>query len=80
MSFEARTTLLNNNWRWKQRNFSVPSVFDELRASDWNDVSSMPSEIHVELMHVGRIPDPFLEFNEHQVQCEWARGVFIVYN
>lgn len=33
---------------------------------------SVPSEVHVELLEAGLIPDPFVGFNEHKVQCRLA--------
>ncbi|KAF5354532.1 hypothetical protein D9758_011241 [Tetrapyrgos nigripes] len=41
----------------------------------WLPAKTSPSEIHVELMSAGLIPDPFVGFNEHKVQwigqTEW---------
>lgn len=71
---------INQNWEWKQRDKSVPSALEELHAkggddSDdaqglrWRAVTAFPSEVHVELLKAGMIPDPYIEFNEHKVQC-----------
>ncbi|KAH9919171.1 glycoside hydrolase [Epithele typhae] len=70
----ATTTQITLNWTWKQRDESVASVLEEL-GSSWNMATEFPSEIHVELLKAGKIPDPFLGFNEHEVQwigeTEW---------
>ena len=63
-------TPLSQNWSWKQRDMAVASVLDEL-SSSWSSATSFPSEVHVELLKAGRIPDPFIGFNEHEVQCEY---------
>lgn len=72
---------LDRNWEWKQRDKSVPSVLEELSitksedGSDdaqglrWRAATAFPSEVHVELLKAGMIPDPYVEFNEHKVQC-----------
>ncbi|KDQ51573.1 glycoside hydrolase family 2 protein [Jaapia argillacea MUCL 33604] len=67
---------LNRNWQWKQRDTSLSAVLDELNPpageqeliNKWNDAHAFPSEIHIELMKVGQIPDPYVGFNEHKVQ------------
>lgn len=61
---------LNYNWKWKQRNEEVASVWDEVDRGAWRKAESVPSEIHVELLKAGLIPDPFVGFSEHKVQCE----------
>lgn len=76
--------LENAAWCWKQRtpadfdsNHHIPNVVDELSLSDndsdfvrgWRKASSMPSEVHVELLKTNAIPDPYVGFNEHEVQC-----------
>ena len=66
----AVTSPIAEGWSWKQRDASVASVLGEL-ASTWTSADRIPSEIHVELLKTGRIPDPFLGFNEHEVQCEY---------
>lgn len=62
------------SWQWKERNPSVAAVVNEVNSNiftpRWEDAKAYPSEIHVELLKRGRIPDPFLGFNEHKVQCE----------
>lgn len=66
----AIITPISQNWSWKQRDASIASVLDEVNLT-WSPATSFPSEVHVELLKAGRIPDPFLGFNEHDVQCEW---------
>ncbi|KAL1661316.1 glycoside hydrolase family 2 protein [Schizophyllum commune] len=45
-------------------------------AAAWYPARTSPSEIHVELRKAGFIPDPYIGFNEHQVQwigdAEWV--------
>ncbi|KAJ7775670.1 glycoside hydrolase [Mycena maculata] len=68
----TRNLELVTNWSWKQRSPTV-SVLDEL--DGWNAAQAYPSEIHVELLKSGAIPDPYLGFNENKVQwigkAEW---------
>ena len=74
----ARVLELNAEWHWKERNSAEhESVASEVlqeprRSSSWAPAREFPSEIHVELIKSGRIPDPFVGFNEHQVQCTSA--------
>ncbi|CAE6497994.1 unnamed protein product [Rhizoctonia solani] len=76
-----QTLTLSGNWQWKQRDPNLESVLDEpakhgpLLEQDSNDTKSAwrktttsPSEIHVELLKAGIIPDPYKGFNEHKVQ------------
>ena len=65
----ARVTAIKHGWSWKERDLSIISVLDEVN-SPWTNAATFPSEIHVELLKAGRIPDPFKGFNEHEVQCE----------
>ncbi|KZT69494.1 glycoside hydrolase family 2 protein [Daedalea quercina L-15889] len=71
----VRVLVLDAEWYWKERDSTMhTSVLDEViedsqqRRSPWTAARKFPSEIHVELMHAGRIPDPFIDFNEHHVQ------------
>ncbi|KZT12292.1 glycoside hydrolase family 2 protein [Laetiporus sulphureus 93-53] len=72
----TRVTLLNDGWYWKERNPARGSVLQEVprlpgglqSGVQWTAAQSFPSEVHVELLKAGRIPDPFLGFNEHKVQ------------
>ncbi|CUA67033.1 beta-mannosidase [Rhizoctonia solani] len=72
---------LSENWQWKQRDPKIKSVLDESTQhglfleqdakdtkSAWRKATTSPSEIHVELLKVGIIPDPYTGFNEHKVQ------------
>ncbi|KAF5314882.1 hypothetical protein D9619_007494 [Psilocybe cf. subviscida] len=62
------------DWMWKQREINNP-ISNELKSSGWRKAASFPSEIHVELLKAGLIPDPYIGFNEHKVQwigdVEW---------
>ncbi|EMD39457.1 glycoside hydrolase family 2 protein [Gelatoporia subvermispora B] len=67
--------VLNASWHWKERDITISRVVDELPGEEesaafkgWNVAQASPSEVHVELLKIGRIPDPFVGFNEHQVQ------------
>ncbi|KAJ7196944.1 glycoside hydrolase [Mycena pura] len=66
-----RNLRLDSGWWWKQR--GLGSVLDEV--DGWKAAQTCPSEIHVELLKSGAIPDPYLGSNEHQVQwvgkVEW---------
>ncbi|KAG6814920.1 hypothetical protein H0H93_011645 [Arthromyces matolae] len=81
----TRTTLdLNHGWFWKQRNDSTTPVLAELDASSvggildsWRAAQAFPSEVHVELLKEGIIPDPYKGFNEHKVQ--WVGDVEWLY-
>ncbi|KAJ7165676.1 glycoside hydrolase [Mycena crocata] len=72
----SRNLELSTNWSWKQRELAVEAVLDELTAIDgWKSTQAYPSEIHVELLKSGLIPDPYRGFNESKVQwvgkAEW---------
>ncbi|KAF9076833.1 glycoside hydrolase [Rhodocollybia butyracea] len=88
MSTTTHRTVISDSWAWKQRNASVEHVLDEIHQQDidanvknveptagWRKAQRYPSEIHVELISSGLIPDPYLGFNEHIVQwignAEW---------
>lgn len=51
------------------------SVSPDALTTAWYPTRTNPSEIHVELRKAGFIPDPYIGFNEHQVQwigdAEW---------
>ncbi|KAJ7283262.1 glycoside hydrolase [Mycena rebaudengoi] len=71
-----RNLELTSDWSWKQREPSVDSVLDEVaNNAQWKPAVAYPSEIHVELLKSGVIPDPYLGFNENKVQwigkVEW---------
>ncbi|KAF5390641.1 hypothetical protein D9757_002653 [Collybiopsis confluens] len=85
MSWSVRRSSLQSAWSWKQRDPAI-DLLDEMQAPDvstndakptdgWRSSSRFPSEIHVELLSCGLIPDPYIGFNEHAVQwigdVEW---------
>lgn len=79
---EVDTVIINQGWSWKQRNLSIVEVVDEIELPDlgeiqegWARAQIYPSEVHVELLKSGRIPDPYLGFNEHKVQCEYHTAI-----
>ncbi|KAI5480231.1 glycoside hydrolase family 2 protein [Pseudohyphozyma bogoriensis] len=61
---------------WEYRQSSKPPLTPtrdvladaEGLAEGWTRCTQMPSQIHVELIEAGRIPDPFLGLNEEKVQ------------
>ncbi len=67
-------TELKSNWSWKQRDSKLPMV-GEVATTGWRSTQAYPSEIHVELLKNGLIPDPYRGFAEHEVQwvgeVEW---------
>ena len=40
------------------------------RDGEWLETASFPTSVHVELVRLKRIPDPFLGLHEWDVQCE----------
>lgn len=76
----ASARQISQNWFWKKRDHELyPTLARELErpvgddyTRDWIPASQFPSEVHVELLHRKFIPDPFIGFNEHKVQCEWS--------
>jgi beta-mannosidase len=76
----TRKTSLDSGWYWKQRDLLKSAVIDEIYSAaeggqyEWTPTASFPSEIHVELMKANVIPDPYVEFNEHKVQCKYISG------
>ncbi|KAJ4478306.1 glycoside hydrolase [Lentinula aciculospora] len=92
MSPIHRTVL--ESWAWKQRDPSTELILDEVEAPEitgkdleptagWRIAQKYPSEVHVELMTSGMIPDPYLGFNEHAVQwigsVEWLYKCIFLY-
>jgi hypothetical protein len=76
---EVQRIPLSQGWSWKQRDISLSSVLEELNLplttqgtiqEGWTTAQAFPSEIHVELLKKALIPDPYLGFNEHKVQCK----------
>ncbi|KAJ3289893.1 hypothetical protein HK104_007145 [Borealophlyctis nickersoniae] len=64
---------LSKGWTWKQRHPNLPLETD-IAEDSW-EPASVPSNIHLELLKTGRIPDPFKGLNEERVQwigeTEW---------
>ena len=75
---------LTDNWEWKQR----PAGDGDLKVLEGEDGwtrTSVPTEVFRDLLNAGRIPDPFLDQNELDVQwvgeVDWAyRTAFTVDN
>ncbi|KAI0369445.1 hypothetical protein BV20DRAFT_1053263 [Pilatotrama ljubarskyi] len=68
---QSNTILLDHPWYWKERDPTISSVVDELahhHDQRWTTATSFPSEIHIEDIKAGRIPDPFVGFKEHEAQ------------
>lgn len=73
----ARNTIqLDHNWSLKQRNVDLESLLEETALplhddmkKGWTPALTFPSEVHIELLKRGKIPDPYVAFNEHAVQC-----------
>ena len=63
---ETRYIELKSNWKWKQ---CEAGLEEALESDNWRETQTYPSEVHVELLKNGLIPDPYLASNEHQVQC-----------
>ena len=65
---------LDTGWRWRQatetENISGLSSSEHSDEEQWCPAKQFPSEVHVELKDAGLIPDPYLESNEHKVQCK----------
>lgn len=59
--------ILDSDWRFKEvvREDDGGAVL-----SSWMAVASFPSEVHMDLLDHHHIPDPFISFNERDVQCE----------
>ncbi|KAI0053200.1 glycoside hydrolase family 2 protein [Auriscalpium vulgare] len=85
----VKTIELAHGWHWKQRSSSTTDILAELdgpsveepasvdvgATAGWRETQAYPSEVHVELLKNGLIPDPYKGFNEHSVQwigeAEW---------
>ncbi|KIM32355.1 glycoside hydrolase family 2 protein [Serendipita vermifera MAFF 305830] len=84
----SRTThLLSDSWAWKQyvkdkdSDIALITDFHLDQGADltsWKPCESIPSDIHVELLRAGLIPDPLVGSNEHAIQwiadAEWLYG------
>lgn len=64
---------LSQNWFWKEKtdDFEISEVIELATEKGWKAVHRMPSEVHVELLKLNEILDPYLGYNEHKIQCEW---------
>lgn len=72
----ATAQVLDQGWSWKEHRPTSSDILSTISSQeDWTPASTFPSEIHVELLDTGKIQDPFLGFNEHDVQwvgeTEW---------
>ncbi|EPQ54903.1 glycoside hydrolase [Gloeophyllum trabeum ATCC 11539] len=92
----TRVKQISSDWQWKERDTTTDPVTHELAAKDfpsgpdkfdtraaWRSATQFPSEVHVELIQLGRIPHPYIGFNEHNVQWvgerEWLyRNTFAI--
>jgi hypothetical protein len=70
---------LSSDWYWKEYNpdgddlEALSASTSSLEASDqWSQCAMFPSEIYVELIKKGSIPNPAIGFNEHLVQCSYS--------
>jgi beta-mannosidase len=68
-------TPIADQWQCKQREGKTDILKDlSSKSAEWMG-ATVPSDIFVELMKAGKIPDPFLEMNEKEVQwvgeVEW---------
>ena len=65
---------VKSDWRFKRRSPEIKNVLDELKKWDtgfgYFGPITIPSEVHVELIKTKLIPDPYVGFNEHKVQCK----------
>lgn len=68
---------LGQNWVFKEKKDDEDvsalqdlNVFEEEKG--WKSVHKVPSEIHVELLKRKEISDPYVGFNEHNIQCEFS--------
>lgn len=64
----ARNLELKSNWVWKE--CKDGNLRRALYDAGWRTAQAYPSEIHVELLKAKMILDPYIGFNEHQVQCK----------
>ncbi|CAM6122321.1 unnamed protein product [Calypogeia fissa] len=73
-----QSTPIAEKWQCKQRDTEKTDVLCDLSSAseEWMS-ATVPSDIFVELMKVGKIPDPFLEMNENEVQ--WVGEVDWMY-
>lgn len=65
----VKSVALDDHTRWQWKEKVSGDLTTASQEHSWRTARSFPSEIHVELLAEGLIPDPFVEFNEHKVQC-----------
>lgn len=63
----STSTTLSKGWSFTQLQ---SDKFKDVKA-DWQ-TCKVPTQTHVELKRLGKIPDPFKALNEWAVQCESA--------
>jgi beta-mannosidase len=56
---------LNSNWEFTQIGGGQANSDGE-----WLKASKAITSVHVELLELKKIPDPFVGINEHEVQCK----------
>lgn len=70
----SRSQLLDGGWQFCQAPIETNSTKGHHEqdgiAKDWVACSKVPTSVHVELFKQGKIPDPFKDLNEWDVQCE----------
>ena len=57
-----RIISLNDRNRWKFRQAECP-------ASEWMEIHDMPTNVHIDLLHNGKISHPFIGKSEND--CQW---------
>jgi beta-mannosidase len=62
-----RKQILTHNWQWKQRTAHRAKVEEEFGGTGWCE-TTLPTEVFKDLLHAGRIKDPFVGTNEDEVQ------------
>jgi len=56
---------LNTNWEFTQIGGGQAN-----NDGEWLQASKPVTSVHVELLKLKKIPDPFVGLNEHEVQCK----------
>jgi hypothetical protein len=58
-------------WQYAQLpSASFPDLDEHSKACQLTKCSKFPTSVHVELLAAGKIPDPYKDLNEAEVQCE----------
>ncbi|KAI9452082.1 beta-mannosidase [Russula earlei] len=69
----STTRLLGSHCNWKVTQIGGGPGSED---GEWSKVSAFPTTVHVELLHSGQIPDPFVRLHEWDVQwigeADWA--------